>query len=98
MILLENYLNNLNIKHLFFTSLTEKYKNSKNDTSIVNNFEKIKLLYDFTFNNNKNIINENTMEEYCNNNLVPLGPLKHPLEEGHNLWANYLFERLNKND
>ena len=38
------------------------------------------------------------MEEYCNNNLVPLGPLKHPLEEGHNLWANYLFERLNKND
>jgi len=97
MILLENYLNNLNIKHLFFNSLTEKYKNSKNDTSIVNNFEKIKLLYDFTFNNNKNFIKEITMEDYCKNKSVALGPLKHPLEEGHRLWANYLFERLNNN-
>jgi len=99
MILLEGYLNSLNIKHLFFNSLLEDYdKDYKDNEIIVNNYNKIKLLFDYTFKNNKNIINNTTMEEYCNNHSVPLGPLKHPLNEGHRLWAKYLYERINNNE
>lgn len=95
MILLENYLNSLNIKHLFFNSLSEKFnKKEINENFIFNNYKKTKLLFDYTFNDNNNIITDITMQTFCNNRFVPLGPLMHPLEKGHKLWAEYLFERL----
>ena len=32
--------------------------------------------------------------ENCVSKNIPLGPTKHPLEEGHLLWANYLYKKI----
>jgi hypothetical protein len=35
---------------------------------------------------------------YCGRLKVPFGPEKHPLEEGHVVWAKYLMDYMQKNN
>lgn len=93
-------LKSLNIKHLFFNSLTEysKIKHKmvipKADELLTRknmliNVEKIKkiLIKD------KCWINDYTMEEFCK--PYPKGEIEqHPLEDGHKAWTNHVLSYL----
>jgi hypothetical protein len=94
-------LNSLNIKHIFFNSLTEYSKinhklfipNSKilaHQKEMLKNINKIKCL----IKEDNSFITE-TMEDFCKS--YPKGKKEgHPLEEGHKAWSNNLLTFINK--
>lgn len=95
-------LKSLGIRHLFFNSIKETTENlveiyskhSKNQKlhfmKNINNLEK-KLL------NNKNVLFEPSMQEFCKN--FPIAPFEgHPLEEGHQKWGEYLYDYIKENE
>lgn len=81
------FLDMMNIKHIFFNSLIEIHDKQTQLLDAIKFLKNIKQIQ----NKFKDyyIINP-TMEEYSQ--AYPLAPLKHPLEEGHDAWAKYLYE------
>ena len=95
MILMHFYLNSLKIKHLFFNSLHDCELKLGNDyTESYESYIIIKQLFDSVFRNNKNYISEFTMDEFCND--YPRARLNHPLEKGHEAWAEFLYRRVSE--
>lgn len=98
MINMEYFLNGLGIKHIFFNSLYEKSMQSEKMLNpVYEDYKKTEKLFTYVFQNKEYVIKDYTMEEYCNSLGVPLGKMKHPLEEGHYKWAQYLFKIYERN-
>lgn len=93
-LLMHNLLKSLNIKHLFFNSISNidikpnYIKNNKSERLI--HFGLRNIFFNKNI-NKENYINFITMDSYCQK--YPTGPInKHPLEEGHFEWANFLYD------
>jgi hypothetical protein len=83
------FLEQYNIKHLFFNSLIELFiKEQSQSVETIRLSKNIKNVEDEIIDKTYYIKNP-TMEEYTKQ--YPLAPLKHPLEEGHAAWAEYLY-------
>lgn len=78
-----NILNIKNIKYLFFNVFNEPFL-----------YKEKKYIYD---NYNKNQYRDYVFYDFIYRNKYPIGLTLHPLEEGHEAWANILYDYIIKN-
>jgi hypothetical protein len=81
-------LNNLGIKYFFFNSIQNIHESY--DINETNEFDSFFNWYD----NNKNIFSDITMQEYILDYGCPLAKYRHPLIDGHKIWADFIMEKI----
>jgi len=86
--LLANLLDNLGVNYLFFDAIDQSggiiYYQKEEDFSDFLNWQR----------NNKRIISDLSMMNFNYLNGYKTGPGLHPLSEGHEAWAKFLFEKI----
>jgi hypothetical protein len=85
---LSNILENLGIKYFFFNSIQNIHESY--DINETNKFDSFFNWYD----NNKNIFSDITMQEYILDYGCPLAKYRHPLIDGHKIWADFIMEKI----
>lgn len=104
---LQLFLEKFNIKFLFFDAVAEismntdliikSIKNVKYNKfdNLISHSKRLELIKFVTA--QKKTISV-SMYDFCENNNYKFGPNLHPLEEGHEAWANYLYNYIKEND
>lgn len=90
--LLSNLLENLGIKHLFFSSIG--FPQMRNGSDVLDFFKK-----DFSLLCHKKYMGmdqKKTMLEFCHDNAVPLSPCLHPMIKGHKLWSDTIIKTIDE--
>jgi len=88
---IQNFLRQLKIPYLITYSMLSSWEKDIEATHI--NPEQKLLLYD-----TPRIYREESFMGFVLNNSLSVGPNNHPLEEGHQQWARFLLEYIEKND
>lgn len=87
-----NLLENLKIKYIFFNSI-ETFA----DIDGVGDSTHLKNFFEWRY-NNKNIISYPDMQEFVRHYGYDLGPLMHPLTEGHEAWGDFIYNHIKNNN
>jgi hypothetical protein len=89
--LLSNLLDNLKIKHLFFSSIGFPYIKDKNTHDKFS--KEFAAISDLRY---LNMHQKYCMAEFCRERNIPLSPCLHPMIKGHDLWSKKLIMRITK--